>query len=201
MGNRGNRGAKEALVAERRAKVLQMRAAGVPPAVIAQQLGITTHQVSNDLQRSLKLRTEEMNQAAGELRALEVEKLEAMERAAWAVMHRKHYQIGSSGQVARHPETKEVLTDDDPILRSIATLLRIQERRSKLLGLDAPTRSSLEVKSVDQSTINAEIARVFSELVTGGSRPVDGYPEVQPLAIEGPSGPAATGGPVEDGVS
>lgn len=199
--NRGNLPAKGVEVAERRARVVRMRAAGATPAEISQQLGITPALVTSDINYSMRKRSAELEEAVGDLRALEVEKLDTMERAAWKVLGRTHYSVSASGNVARHPDTKEVLVDDAPTLQAIGTLLRIQERRSKLLGLDQPTRSSVEVKTVDQSTVNAEIARVFAELVQGGPRPLDGYPEVRPLAIEGETGPATPSGELEDGVS
>ncbi len=43
------------------------------------------------------------------------------------------------------PEGEETeLTDDGPALDAIRTLLRIAERRSKLLGLDAPVKVEAE---------------------------------------------------------
>lgn len=186
---------------DRRNQVLQLRAKGVPPTAIAQQMGLAVRTVYNDLAHSLEVRTKELKDTVEEVRSLEVEKLETMERAAWAVMFRKHYSVSASGNVARHPETKEPLIDDAPTLQAIGTLLRLQERRSKLLGLDAVVKSAVEVTTNDNGLVNAEIARLFSELVASGSRPPDGYPAVQPMAIEGPPRSIAPGGGLEDGVS
>jgi predicted transcriptional regulator len=188
-------------MAERRTRVVNMRVSGATVDQIAQQLGLTKSQVSHDLERTLKSRTAELGSAVENLRSLEAEKLDAMERVAWKVLAKPHYAVSATGNVARHPETKEVLIDDGPTLQAISSLLRIQERRAKLLGLDQPTRSSVEVTTIDSATASAEIARVFSQLVQGRPGPAASYPEVRPLEIEGETGPATPGGELEDGVS
>jgi hypothetical protein len=49
-----------------------------------------------------------------------------------------------------------------PVLQAIDRLLKIQERRARLLGLDAPTQHRVNVLSED--AIDAEIARLEAEL-------------------------------------
>jgi len=188
-------------MAERRARVVNMRVSGATPDQIARQLGLSVSQVRHDIERTLKHRTAELGAAVEDLRSLEAEKLDAMERVAWKVLGKPHYAVSATGNVARHPDTKEVLIDDGPTLQAISSLLRIQERRAKLLGLDQPTRSAVEVTTIDSATASAEIARVFSQLVQGRPGSPAGYPEIRPLEIEGPPGPATPGGELEDGVS
>jgi hypothetical protein len=176
--------ATQALVAERRAKVLQMRVASVPVSVIAQQFGVSESTIHMDVNRALETRSKLLDEATQEYRSLECEKLEALERTAWTVLHRKHYHVAASGKVGRHPDTGELLIDDGPTLQAISSLLRIQERRAKLLGLDAIVKASVEVKQVD-SGVDAEIARLLSGLATGGQGPAVGGPEVLPVAPAG----------------
>lgn len=96
-------------------------------------------------------------------RAAELVKLDAMETACWAVLRRRHITI-SHGRVVESPETGEPLEDDEPVLRATATLLRVAERRAKLMGLDAPSRQTVTV--VTEDVIDAEIARLTAELET-----------------------------------
>lgn len=56
--------------------------------------------------------------------------------------------------------------DRDVRLKAVDRLVRISERRSRLLGLDAPTK--IEGFTIDQ--IDAEIARLSAELGVGGDR-------------------------------
>jgi hypothetical protein len=53
-------------------------------------------------------------------------------------------------------EDGEPVLDDAPVLAAIDRLLRIQERRARLLGLDAPTRSRIEV-------VDDDVARMLVE--------------------------------------
>jgi predicted DNA-binding protein YlxM (UPF0122 family) len=174
--------ATQALVAERRAQVLKLRVASVSVGQIAQQFGISESAVHADVRRALEQRTKMLDEALNEYRSMELEKLEAMERAAWGVLHRKHYLVSlQSGKVARHPDTDEPLLDDGPTLAAIDRLVKIQDRRAKLLGLDAAQKIQAEVTTTDAATVDAEIARLFAELVTGGQEQVAGHPEVRAL--------------------
>jgi hypothetical protein len=77
------------------------------------------------------------------------------------VLRRPHVVI-SAGKVVVHPDTRQSLEDDIPVLKAIDTLLRIQERRARLLGLDAPAQTTVHVLSED--AIDQEIARLEAEL-------------------------------------
>lgn len=168
--------ATQALVAERRAQILRLRIAAVPVPQIAERYGISEATVRSDISRALATRSKELISAADELRALELEKLEAMERAAWAVVHRQHPHVTPSGVIVRHPETGEILTDAGPVLSAIDRLLKIQERRAKLLGLDSVTKTEVAVTTPPED-VDAEIARLFAELVAGHQGPPPGHPE------------------------
>ncbi len=54
----------------------------------------------------------------------------------------------------------EPLRDRAPVLAAIDRLLKIEERRAKLLGLDAPVRAEL----ITIDAIEAEVARLAAEL-------------------------------------
>ena len=157
--------AVRAATAARRAQVVRMRVAGVPVSVIARELGVSESIVYNDVHRSMRARTAELDEAAAELRALEVEKLDTMERRTWGAVHREHLHIAASGKVALHPETEEPLPDDGATLAAIDRLVKISERRCRMLGLDAVRATTIAVAAVPSVDVNREIARVFAELI------------------------------------
>ena len=77
-------------------------------------------------------------EASEEVRQIEAARLDELTRTLMRVLATKHYVVSAaSGVVARNPETKQLLLDDGPVIQAVAGLLRISERRSKLLGLDA----------------------------------------------------------------
>ena len=153
--------AQQAQVAERRTRALTMRAAQIPLATIAAQLGYSSvAAVSVDLKRAMDRRSEELREQADALIALEDEKLDVLERGMWAIFHRRHILV-SQGQVMRDGEGNPLL-DDDPATRAAAALLRAFDRRAKLHGLDAPTRVNAKVEVQDE--LDADIERLAAEL-------------------------------------
>ncbi len=79
-----------------------------------------------------------------ELIARELLKLDYMEEQAAEIMHKHHCHISASGKVVTLDG--EILTDDGPALQAMDRLLKIADRRAKLLGLNAPTRTELTGK-------------------------------------------------------
>lgn len=91
--------------------------------------------------------------SAGQLRDLELSKLDDYERKLREVIERTHYKW-SGGDVVRDSETGRALTDDAPIMAAVRELNKISERRSKLLGIEAPQQI------VADATIRYEIVGV-----------------------------------------
>lgn len=58
-------------------------------------------------------------------------------------------------------------------LNAIDRMLRIMERRARLLGLDAPVKAELEVNFDDADTIDAEVARLERLLDSGKPSALD----------------------------
>jgi len=83
---------------------------------------------------------------AAELVKIEVAKLDAIEREALRVLETFHYVV-SEGRVISYqgPRQSEPrpLKDDGPVLAAVDRLLKIQDRRAKLLGLDAAQKVDL----------------------------------------------------------
>jgi hypothetical protein len=77
-----------------------------------------------------------------EARAEILDRLDYLTRQALDVLERSHVTV-SNGRTVQHPETGETLLDDGPTLAAIETIRKLDERRSKLLGADAPVRTEL----------------------------------------------------------
>jgi hypothetical protein len=75
-----------------------------------------------------------------EARAEMLDRSDLLIREAMGVLERNHVVV-SNGRVVAHPDTGEPLLDDGPRLAAIETIRKLDERRSKLLGADAPVRA------------------------------------------------------------
>lgn len=142
MTKRGTPVAKRAQVAERRTAAIALRAEGRSWDEIAAQLGYKTRGAAcQDVSRALEVRLQEQNDQIDHLRAIELERLDAMEREVWVVLRARHVKVSGANIVredGEDGEPGEPLIDDAPVLAAVDRLNRISERRSKLLGLDAP---------------------------------------------------------------
>lgn len=104
-------------VADRRARALALRVAGVTWQQIADQLGHKTAGAAHqDVSRALEARTREMNGPPDEFTALELERLEAAER-------RVHTVLATAAQARSHVT----------VLEAIDRLVRISESRRRLV--------------------------------------------------------------------
>jgi hypothetical protein len=110
---------------------------GIPPGIIASELGVDAQIVYDDLRHAREERRERLSQDKDLIVVLEAEELEAVRRRAWEVANEEHLRVGASGNVSLHPVTGEPLHDATPALQALGILLRTQDRRTKLLGLDA----------------------------------------------------------------
>lgn len=128
--------AKRAEVADRRSKAVALRLAGADYESIARSLGYTTRGAAcQDITRALEANLAEQGRSVDVLREAELLRLDLLQVGAWGAA-----------------------TDGDP--KAIEVVLKIVDRRCKLLGLDAPQRH--EVITLD--LIDAEIARLTAEL-------------------------------------
>ncbi|MEU0157945.1 hypothetical protein ABZ154_03630 [Streptomyces sp. NPDC006261] len=126
--------------AQRDAHAAELRAKGWTYRRIAAELGWKQGaDAYNAVQRVLK---ETVREAGEDVRTLELERLDRLEAAANEVLEREHVTV-SNGRVVSLNEMP--LPDDGPVLAAIDRLLKIQERRAKLLGLDAPTKQNISI--------------------------------------------------------
>lgn len=92
-----------------------------------------------------------------ELVATELAKLDLLEARYYEIMEKHHAYISASGKVAVGFDG-EVIEDDGPVMAAMAGLLKVSDRRAKLLGLNAPTRTELTgvVATVDVTQSSAK---------------------------------------------
>lgn len=141
----------------RDARAVELRRLHLSYDQIAAQLGYSAKSSAyHAVQRGL---ADSIIEPSDEVRQMEIERLDELARRAFRVMAAKHFKT-SGGKLIRHPETDELLIDDAPVLNAIETLLRIMDRRAKLLGLD----SVQKVEIITHSMIDEEIAKLTAEL-------------------------------------
>ncbi len=131
--------AREAEIAARRVKAVRMRLDGHPWYKIASELGYAdAPSAATDVRRALEQSRKELALATEDMREVELQRLDDLERAARTVLDAMHIVV-QHGRVVR-TDTGEEVVDHDPALRAVDRLLKIAERRARLLGLDSPTK-------------------------------------------------------------
>lgn len=129
--------------AARDAEACRLRARGYTYDEIAAELGMSSKSRAYDaVQRAL---VDTVREPADEVRQLELIRLDEMHQAARAVMEATHYVV-DKGQVVEWNGAP--LIDDGPVLAAIDRMLRVQERRARLLGLDSPQRVSIDAQQI-----------------------------------------------------
>lgn len=127
----------------RDAEACRLRAQNFTYQQIADQLGFASKgNAYGAVQRALR---DTVQEPAEELRQLELIRLDELSQAARTVMEGTHYVV-DRGQVVEWNGAP--LVDDGPVLAAIDRLLRVQERRARLLGLDSPQRVSIDAQQI-----------------------------------------------------
>jgi len=149
-------------IAARRAEAARLRGEGWAYRDIAKELDIDVHTAHDDVKAAVKAIVRE---PAEDVMALELQRLDAelvrlngLEESVRAVLEAKHYTI-SHGKIIHLGD--EPLLDDAPVLQAVDRLTRIEEQRRrngesrrKLLGLDAPSRVSVDAEQIGQEISN-----------------------------------------------
>jgi hypothetical protein len=152
---RGGRGrfVRSRETAARDARAAQLRVEGLTYQAIADRLGFTHRDLARRAVERVLLAT--VREVGDELRALELARLDRLWAAAWQVMNADH-PVVSHGRVVVD-EVGVPVSDWRPVLAAIDRLLRVMERRSALLGLDAPRNAP---GGLSLAQIEAEIDRL-----------------------------------------
>lgn len=133
MGRSPNPAARRSVeVALRNQEMARMRAESRPYREIAEKFGISVATAHEGVQNAIR---DGAREATEEIRALEMDRLENLERAALEILGTVYYAI-SHGQVVEGAYGP--IPDPAPALGAIDRLLKIQQRRAALLGLDLP---------------------------------------------------------------
>lgn len=118
-------------VRERQQRVLELREQGLSPLKIAKETGCSPALVYRDLKEILQRTQAHEEELAEHYRRVELQRLDSMQQSWWA---------RATGNATKQDGTK--LPADE---KAAQVVLRIMERRAKLLGLDAPTLTKSEV--------------------------------------------------------
>lgn len=123
---------------ERRIKVLSYRKAGATYRQIADTLAVSLAQVHDDAQRALAELAAQQQAEAAEVRTLELARLDDLQGEATRILRATHPLVSGGKVLSGFTEEGRAigLTDDGPKLAAIDRLLKIAERRARLLGLD-----------------------------------------------------------------
>jgi hypothetical protein len=158
-------------IAERRSQAVDMRIAGSSFKAIADALGYKTASAAcQDVGRALEAAVAGQTRSVEAYREEELQRLDVLLADAWAVLKRDHVTV-SHGRIVVDDNGEPIL-DDGPTLSAIDRILKIQERRAKFLGLDAPTRvEAITIDSIDQA-----IAQLSAELEGAEAREAPGTP-------------------------
>lgn len=132
--------ANEAQLAEKKAEAYRLRLRGLTLRQAAAKLGVSHQTVANWSRAEADATVIPL---ANELRTQQLDRLDHMRQSALEVLERYHVVV-SQGHVVELDGTP--IEDDAPVLAAIDRLLKIEERRSKLMGLDAPTRAEIEAR-------------------------------------------------------
>lgn len=113
-----------------------LRARGKSVQAICDETGWSATKVKASLSRVAE---DYMVESAAEIIKLELDRLDIMLEKAMAILEEKY--IAYSHGKMMTDQDGEPVKDPQPVLKAIDSVLKIMDRRSKYLGLDAPTKS------------------------------------------------------------
>jgi hypothetical protein len=133
-------------VIEKERKVLELRLSGITFELIAKQVGFASAGACYNAYKRALVRT--LQEPADAVREAEVARLDRLMQGVWIAALR--------GEV-----------------RSVEAVLRIMDRRARLLGLDAPAKAQMEVTTYDRDSIDSEVAKLAAILASGQTSEMD----------------------------
>lgn len=147
--------ANRARVGEQAARAYELRLTGMTLAAIAKEMGLSVGTVHARIEAHLAGHVDPL---ADEYRRVELDRLDDLQRRAYEVLDAKHL-VAQNGKVVEHEGAP--LRDHAPVLAAIDRLVRISERRAKLLGLDMPAKVSATVTQADPKDL--KLSRIIEE--------------------------------------
>lgn len=150
--------AERVRIAERRQKAIELRNAGVTYERIATQLGYAGRaQVYTDIQRARKQVNKQISEGLDVLREQELDRYDRLQAAHWSA----------------------ALQGDE---KAANTVLRVFERRAKLLGLDAPKDLHIQLERRNEMEASLVTEAVLAAFDAAGIPP-----ELRMIALEAAS--------------
>lgn len=143
--------------AERAAHAYELRLQGLTIAAIGRELdlaGSTVHEMLTEYS------AQRLDPLADEYRRIEQDRLDDYTAKAYEVLVAEHVLV-QHGKVIYDPETGAPMRDLAPKLAALDRLVRISERRSRLLGLDAVIKADVTVTQVDPRDL--ELVQLITE--------------------------------------
>ena len=144
MGARPSRLKPEVL--EREANVLKLRRGGLTFDLIAKELGFKNASGAHKAYTNACKRIVQSD--VEEIRATELDRLDIAQGAIWSRVMR--------GEVP-----------------AVMALLKIMERRARILGIDAPTKAQVDITYYDAETIDKEVQRLVAILNSEQTRTLE----------------------------
>lgn len=129
---------------EKERKVLEFRRGGLTFDLIAERLGYASASGAHKAYISACNRI--VYEDVVEVRKSEMDRLDIAQAAIWGDL------------------TDTQNTDANTRARLVVALIKIMERRARLLGLDMPTKAQVEVSIYDRDTIDDEVKRLVAIL-------------------------------------
>lgn len=139
------------------AEAVQLRADGKTYRQIAAIQGCSPTTAHARVDRAIKAVPVD---AVENLRAVELDRLDEMHQVALTQLRTDAVRV-DHGRIVRDEDGNPII-DHGAKLVALDRLLKIQDRRAKLLGLDAPSRSRIEV--ITEDAVDAEIRRLEAEV-------------------------------------
>lgn len=134
-------------IAERDARIFQMRRSGIPVTDIAKKLGIKVGAVHAAVQRQLQKLNREALLAYPEVLRLELERLDALQQAIWPLTQHRKVTTDDGGEVVVEPD-----------LKAVAEVRALIAQRSKLLGMEQTNLNIMVDQPAPQRAVLAEAA-------------------------------------------
>ncbi len=152
--------AEQAELMKRRQAAMAMRRNGHTWQVIGTTLGYgephAAQKAWTDVNNELKKQRAQHEEKVEDHRQHALDRLNDLSVKARTVLDRLHVTV-HNGQIVLSSDG-EPLRDDGPELAAIKTLLSIEDRRSKLLGLDAPVKVESNVSVVRYEIVGVDPA-------------------------------------------
>ena len=131
--------------AKRRITVMDLRLQGRSFRQIAEMLDAPMSTVYRDYKVTMQEYASQANESASEVRALECQRLDELQNEMWAQLaEARSEKVDDSGESV--PRSAQ---DQNASLGTVNAIVRIMERRAKLAGIDAPTKTTIDIRKVD----------------------------------------------------